>query len=43
MTQPEPEPDPGDPGEASELFEPDEHPHPLRAEDCQALLAKEIG
>lgn len=40
---PEPEPDPDDPTEADEVFEPDEHPHPLRAKDCQALLPKEIG
>lgn len=47
MTQPAPPgPPPGDPGTTQtvvEVFDPNTHPHPLRAEDVQALLSKEIG
>jgi hypothetical protein len=47
VTQPALEPgEPTEPpghDEASEVFDPDDHPHPLRAEDVTALLPKEIG
>jgi len=42
VTQPEDEPN-GEPEDPDETFEPDDHPHPLRAEDCAPLIAKQIG
>lgn len=44
MTQPDGDRDEQeDADEEGEAFEPDDHPHPLRAEDCLPLIAKQIG
>lgn len=39
---PEP-PDQAVPSETGRTLDVDGHPHPLRAEDVEALIAKEIG
>lgn len=47
MTQPDVEPQDRDelrdPDDAGDVFEPNEHPHPLRAQDCEALIEKQVG
>lgn len=45
MTEPEPQADPSadEVDTPVEVFDPEAHPHPLRAKDVAALLAQEIG
>lgn len=37
------EPGPGQPDEPDRAYDPDDHPHPLRSEDVEALIGKKIG
>jgi hypothetical protein len=46
MTEPDPGPEPPDPHlpfEQHRTLDPEKHPHPLRVEDVEALVPKEIG